>query len=140
MIRKLGIYELEAIMKIWLETNIKAHDFIEESYWRENYNLVKEMMPSATIFVYEDSNTIQGFIGLMDNYIAGIFINSNSQSKGIGKALLDYVKKDYSELTLQVYKKNIRAVKFYAREDFTVIKEQTDENTGEIEIVMNWIK
>lgn len=140
MIRKLGICELEAIMKIWLETNIKAHDFIEESYWRENYNLVKEMMPSATIFVYEDSNAIQGFIGLMDNYIAGIFINSNSQSKGIGKALLDYVKKDYSELMLQVYRKNIRAVRFYAREGFTVLKEQTDENTGEIEIVMNWIK
>lgn len=138
MVRKLEIDELEAVMKIWLETNIKAHYFINESYWQENYELVKELLPNSTIYVYEDNNVIQGFIGLVGNYIAGIFINSNNQSKGIGKALLDYVKECHSELSLQVYKKNVRAVKFYIREFFLVLKEQIDENTGEVELVMNW--
>ena len=140
MIRKFQINELETVMEIWLDTNIKAHDFINSSYWQKNYDLVKEMLPDATIFVYEDNNQIQGFIGLMDNYIAGIFINSNSQSKGIGKALLNYVKESKSELLLQVYKKNVRAANFYLREDFIVSKEQIDENTDEIELVMNWIR
>ncbi|MEL7564729.1 MAG: N-acetyltransferase [Dehalobacterium sp.] len=140
MIREFKIDELETVMKIWLETNIKAHDFIDESYWQGNYELVKEMLPNATIFVYEDDNAIKGFVGLMENYIAGIFVNLNSQSKGIGKALLDYVKENHSELSLQVYRKNIRAVKFYIREDFIVLKEQIDENTGEVELVINWTK
>lgn len=140
MIRKFKIDELETVMKIWVETNIAAHDFIMEDYWQGNYELVKKMLPDATIFVYEENNAILGFIGLMENYIAGIFIDANSQSKGIGKALLDYVKKRYSELLLQVYKKNSRAVRFYLREDFVVLNEKTDENTSETELIMNWIK
>lgn len=127
-------------MKIWLETNIKAHNFIDKSYWQENYEMVKEMLPDSTILVYGDNTTIHGFIGLIGSYIAGIFINSNSQSKGIGKALLDYVKEECSELSLQVYKRNYRALKFYLREDFAVSREQVDENTGEAELVMNWTK
>ncbi|MDF2595161.1 MAG: acetyltransferase [Clostridia bacterium] len=140
MIRDFEIDELETLMEIWLKTNIDAHDFINESYWKENYKLVKELLPNATLFIYEDNNVIEGFIGLMESYVAGLFINATSQSKGIGKALLDYVKENHSELSLQVYNKNVGAVKFYLREDFVVLKEQIDENTGEVELVMNWSK
>ncbi|NLX71113.1 MAG: N-acetyltransferase [Clostridiales bacterium] len=140
MIRNWEITELKSIMRIWLETNIKAHDFIDESYWRDNYDLVQAMLPNAKIFVYEENKQIQGFIGLMGNYIAGIFVEENNQSKGIGRALLNYVKESNSELLLQVYKKNARAVKFYQREDFVILKEQIDVNTGEIEFVMKWTK
>lgn len=140
MIRKFKNDELDIVIKIWLETNMKAHDFINKSYWQGNCDMVKEMLPNSTIFVYDDNNIIQGFIGLLESYIAGIFINANCQSKGVGKALLDYVKENHSELSLQVYKKNVRAIKFYIREDFVVSKEQIDENTGEVEIVMNWTK
>ncbi|MDF2985403.1 MAG: acetyltransferase [Eubacterium sp.] len=140
MIRKFKFEDLDIVMKIWLETNIKAHNFISSSYWQGNYEIVKEMLPNSEILVYEDNNTIQGFIGLMENYIAGIFINANNQSQGIGKSLLDHVKENHSELYLQVYKKNVGAVKFYLRESFAVAKEQNDENTGEVEIIMNWTK
>lgn len=140
MIRKFRMDDLDTVMKIWLETNITAHDFISGNYWQENYELVKKILPEATIFVFEQDDVILGFIGLTENYIAGIFIDVKSQSQGIGKALLDYVKKSHSPLSLQVYKKNSCAVRFYLREDFVVLNEQTDENTGETEIVMNWTK
>ena len=140
MIKKYKIDELETVMKIWLQANISAHDFISRNYWQENYKLVEKMLPDATIFVYEEGNVILGFIGLTENYIAGIFVDANSQSQGIGKALLDHVKKSSSQLLLQVYKKNSRAVRFYIREGFAVLNEQTDEHTGETELVMSWIK
>jgi putative acetyltransferase len=108
--------------------------------FKDMTEMVKEMLPNSTIFIFEDNNIIQGFIGLVENYIAGIFINVNSQSKGIGKELIDYVKENHSELSLHVYEMNIRAVKFYRREDFVVSDKQIDENTGEIELVMNWTK
>lgn len=138
MIRKFKIEELDIITKIWLETNIKAHSFINEGYWHGNYEMVKNLLPDATVLVYEADNAISGFIGLMDNYIAGIFVDYNNQSKGIGKALLYYAKDTHSELTLHVYKKNVQAVKFYIREKFIILKEQVDENTGEIELIMKW--
>ena len=140
MIRKLEMSELNRVMNIWLETNVKAHDFIDRSYWENNYELVKEMLPDSELFVYEQNHTIQGFVGLVEQYIAGIFVNAGSQSKGIGKALLDYVKETHSELSLHVYKKNTRAVDFYLREGFGVAGEQVDENTGEEELTMNWVK
>ncbi len=140
MIRKFRMDDLDTVMKIWLETNIAAHDFISGNYWQGNYELVKKILPEAAIFVFEKDDVILGFIGLTENYIAGIFIDAKSQSQGIGKALLDYVKKSHSPLSLQVYKKNSCAVRFYLREDFVVLNEQTDENTGEAEFVMNWTK
>ncbi len=140
MIRTFQKDDLDTVMKLWLETNRKAHDFIDEGYWLGNYDTVKELLPSSTIYIYEENNMLQGFIGLMDQYIAGIFVNITCQSKGIGKALLDYAKESYSKLSLHVYKKNVRAVKFYLREGFTVVKEQIDENTGEIELEMKWMQ
>ncbi len=43
MIRKFKNEELDTVMSIWLETNMKAHDFINKSYWQGNYDMVKEM-------------------------------------------------------------------------------------------------
>ena len=73
MIRKFHRNDLSAVMEIWLETNIQAHSFIPQKYWMDNFEMVKDMLPEAELYVYEDDNTHQadGFIGLTDNYIAG---------------------------------------------------------------------
>lgn len=138
MIRDFILKDIDCIMDLWLETNKQAHDFIESSYWDDNFIPVKEMLPQSTIYVYECNNQIQGFIGLMGDYIAGIFISKDNQSKGVGKKLLDYTKEKYMKLSLQVYQRNVRAVQFYLREGFTISKEQVDEETGEIEYIMKW--
>ncbi len=132
--------DLAAVMKIWLDTNIKAHNFIPEEYWKSNYAAVKEMMPQAEVYVYEDDGTHQivGFIGLTNHYIAGIFIKEAFQSKGIGKQLLNYVKEIKSEMRLSVYQKNIRATAFYQREQFTIQSENIDYMTKEKELIMVW--
>lgn len=138
MIRKLQNSDINSVAEIWLDTNIKAHNFISQQYWIDNFEMVKEMFLQAEIYVYENEEQIQGFIGLNDNYIAGIFVKSDKQSKGIGKHLLDYVKEIKSQLSLSVYKKNVRAIKFYEREDFKIQSENIDENTNEKEYFMIW--
>lgn len=140
MIREFKKQDIDRIMELWLDTNILAHNFIESEYWKSNYDNVKDMMPSASIYVYEENNVIQGFVGLMDNYIAGIFVSQQFQSKGIGKKLLDHAKDKKDALSLSVYKENNRAVNFYLREGFIVSNEQVDENTAKIELNMNWTK
>ena len=86
------------------------------------FDMVKEMMPLAEIYVHEgdNANQIDGFIGLNNDYIEGIFIKDVAQSKGTGKQLLDQVKKIKSTLKLNVYQKNERAIQFYLREEFRI--------------------
>lgn len=138
MIRKLQKTDINRVADIWLKTNLKAHYFIPEQYWTNNYEVVKEMLPQADVYVYEDDKIIQGFIGINDKYIEGIFVSDEMQSRGIGKILLDYIKDKKDRLQLKVYQKNVRAMSFYQREGFTIQSEEMDEFTGEKEYVMNW--
>ena len=43
MIRKLLNGDIDRVADIWLKTNLKAHYFISNQYWKSNYELVKEM-------------------------------------------------------------------------------------------------
>ena len=138
MIRKLQKADINRAADIWLKTNLKAHFFIPEQYWISNYEFVKELLPQTEVYVYEDDKMIQGFIGINDEYIEGIFVSDEMQSRGIGKMLLDYIKDKKDRLQLKVYQKNVRAMSFYQREGFTIQSEEMDEFTGEKEYVMNW--
>ena len=140
MIRAFKENDLSAVMQIWLDTNIKVHSFISKCYWTDNYDMVKDILPQAEVYVYEKdiTNQIEGFIGLTDNYIAGLFVKENVQSEGIGKQLLDYVKDVKASLKLNVYDKNRRAIKFYQREQFVIRSETLDDNTKEKELIMVW--
>ena len=120
MIRKLKNIDINRVADIWLKTNLKAHYFISEQYWTSNYELVKEMMSQAEVYVYEDDKMIQGFVGLSNEYIEGIFVSDEMQSCGIGKLLLDYTKNKKVRLRLNVYQKNTRALSFYQREEFNI--------------------
>ncbi|RVU54523.1 GNAT family N-acetyltransferase [Anaerosphaera multitolerans] len=139
MIRNFENMDIERVMEIWLQTNIKAHNFIEENYWVGNYDLVRYLMLQAEIMVYDDGE-IKGFIGLKDSYIEGIFVDFNYQNNGIGKKLLNEVKDKNNILNLSVYAKNKRVVNFYMGEGFKIVGENIDKSTGELEYLMRYLK
>jgi len=140
MIRLYKPDDLETIMEIWLHTNINTHAFISKEYWMSNYDMVKKLLPEAELFVDEAEGEIRGFIGLQEEYIAGIFVKKDYQSKGIGHQLIDYVKSRNDRLVLSVYAKNENAISFYKRQGFELKEKQVDENTGEEEYVMQWMR
>ena len=130
-IRALRRADIGRVMELWLDANLKAHSFIPTAYWKSNFDAVKEMLPQAEVYVYEDEGEIDAFVGLNGTYIEGIFVSSEMQSKGIGRRLLDFVKTKRTELCLNVYQKNTRAIDFYQREGFKIRCEGLDESTGE---------
>ena len=142
MIRKLKPKDVNEIMEIWLTENMKAHYFIPKKYWEDNFLMVKEIISQSEIYVYENEkdNKIYGFIGLNNNYIEGIFVSSISQSKGIGKQLMQYVKNIKNFLFLNVYEKNEKAINFYMSQNFKIENTTTDKNTNQKEYIMKWIK
>lgn len=140
MVRKFRNEDLEQIMQLWLRSNIQAHGFIEKAYWKSHYSEVREMLPEAEIYVFDSGEGILGFVGIQEDYIAGLFVEENNRGRGIGKHLLQCVRQNHSSLFLKVYLKNERAVRFYEKEGFIISGEQSDEETGEREYVMKWGK
>lgn len=131
--------ELDQIMRIWLNENIRAHGhYVPESYWRENEPLVRDLIRSATVYVSQDNNGINGFCGLQGTYIAGVFVDVKMQGHGIGGQLLTAVQADHNALTLSVYEANTRAVKFYQQHGFTIAKRGHDEDNDVNELTMSW--
>lgn len=138
MIRKFKNKDIEEVMEIWLETNIKAHKFIDRKYFENYYEQVRNEIQKSEIYVYEKEGKVVGFLGIVEGYIAGIFVKDNMQNNGIGKLLINECKKKYNKLTLNVYEKNEKAVKFYIREGFYVINKKVEDETNEIDILMEW--
>ena len=140
MVEEINKKGINQIMDIWLKENKRTHNYIPEEYWDNHFEDVKKGILKAKIYVYKEKEEICGFIGLSDTYIAGIFVKAKKQSMGIGRNLIQYCKSKYPELMLSVYVKNERAIAFYEKEEFKIVKEETDKTTNEKEYVMVWKK
>ena len=63
--------------------------------------------------------------------VAAIWLDSNLKA-------LDFIKDKKEMLCLNVYQKNMRAIRFYQREGFEIQGESLDEATNEKDYVMIW--
>lgn len=133
--------DTDRVVRIWLEASILSHHFIPAMYWIGKQEEMKNVyLPASTTYVYVDEQTglVQGFISMVDNYLAALFVIPEAQGKGIGTALMDYVKKKHPEIALKVYAKNEPSVAFYEKQGFRLVEEQIEEETAEKEFVMKW--
>ncbi len=140
MIRNLKNDDIDIVMELWKESTIEAQNFIPDSYWLENYDNVKNnYLPNSDTYVYEEDGEIKGFVSLIENiFIGGLFIRVDSQRKGIGSKIIDFLKADHDKLQLAVYDRNVRAMNFYLKSGFKITNTEIDEKTNEKEHLMEW--
>lgn len=137
MIRTFEPRDMDRLLEIWLSASIKAHDFIDASFWQANIESMRDVyIPASETFVIEDSSGVLGFYSLLDNQLAALFVDPAHQGNGFGKQLLDHAKCLRNELSLAVYKENTPSVGFYTSQGFKRVKEQIDEQTGHAEFLM----
>ncbi|MQT74213.1 N-acetyltransferase [Pseudomonas helleri] len=137
MIRRFEPRDMDRLLEIWLSASIKAHDFIDASFWQSNTESMRDVyIPASETFVIEDSSGVLGFYSLLDNQLAALFVDPAHQGNGFGKQLLDHAKCLRNELSLAVYKENTPSVGFYTSQGFKRVKEQIDEKTGLAEFLM----
>lgn len=129
---------MDQILDIWLNSNIEAHNFISRNYWLNNYDFVKNALPKADIYVFYQNSEIIGFLGLVKSYIAGIFVKKKARNNGVGRELLDKVKKEKNELILSVYEKNQKAVRFYKQNGFVFKSKYTENETQQVAYELLW--
>ena len=140
MIRAFESKDMDQVMRIWLNTNIQAHFFIDMMYWQNSFEAVKEQISQAEAYVCEVNGQIEGFIGLQGNYVAGMFVKPELQNRGMGCDLLNHVKKKKNILELDVYQKNWAAIRFYVSQEFSEEDITVDQATGEKQVHMVWEK
>jgi len=87
-------------------------------------------IPNSETWVYEIENSIVGFISMLDNEIGGLFVFPNNQSKGIGTKLVDFIKKEHSNLEVEVFEKNHIGRAFYDKYGFEKIKSYSHNESG----------
>ena len=93
-------------------------------------------IPSAETYVFEEGNELKGFISLVGDTVAALFVSPRYQGEGIGKQLILKSKALREKLILTVYKENERSIEFYRKSGFEIIHEQIDHHTGHAEVVM----
>ena len=133
MIRLAERQDLDRIMEIWLEGNLQAHDFVDPAYWTGYFQEVREAIAQADVWVWDENGRGEAFAGMVEHYLAGLFVSGAQRGKGIGGLLLEHIKEQRFPLTLHVYSRNAGAVQFYERHGFGTVSEYIDPETGQPE-------
>ena len=141
MIRVFKAEDSKEVVKLWYEASVIAHDFITPKYWEDKKGDMEHIyIPNSETYVYEEEKRVLGFVSLVDNYIAAIFVAPGEQGRGIGKEMMQFVKQKRSTLELGVYAKNTNSIAFYEKQGFVVVERDIDVATGEEEVVMKYKK
>ncbi|MDE1549107.1 N-acetyltransferase [Jeotgalibaca caeni] len=138
-IREAREEELDRLIEIWLDASRQSHSFIDSSYWEENVGVMRGLyLPLSQNTVIEDEGEIVGFLSMMGEELAALFIDPRYQQQGYGQQLLRFVQAHQETIALSVYAKNKNALSFYQKHHFLMIEECVDEPTNEIEYRMKW--
>lgn len=139
MIRPYHPTDSDAVLDLWLRASILAHDFVPESFWREQLPAMRELyLPQAETLVLEEKGQVLGFASLHEQRLAALFVSPDAQGRGLGRRLLDDAKSRRDSLELGVYRANARAVAFYRAGAFVTLNETRDPHTGQPELTMRW--
>ncbi|RIO62419.1 GNAT family N-acetyltransferase [Staphylococcus haemolyticus] len=130
---------IKVLGNIWLNANLDTHTFIDSFYWIDNYSNVLDSLKDADVYVYKENEQIVAFCGLIDNYIAGLFVKEEYRNKVIGHALIKHLQSEYDHLSLEVFEQNNRAVHFYESLGFIKMESSVDK-TNHTQSLMQWKK
>ncbi|MDX5593109.1 N-acetyltransferase [Pseudovibrio sp. SPO723] len=138
-IQRLESAQVECALSIWLAASIKAHDFIEAGFWESMVPAMRDTyLPASETWVCVQEGQVLGFLSLLENSLAALFVAPHSQGRGLGYALMKHAKAQRNTLELSVYNANKGAYEFYLRQGFNVVEERLDAHTGHPEVLMEW--
>ncbi len=125
--------DLEQIMRVWYESSILAHPFLNSEFVEKVKSDMRNIyIPNSETWVYENDEGVVGFISMIDKEIGGLFVLPKNHSRGIGTKLVNFVNEFHDELEVEVFERNKIGRAFYNKLGFTLIKKFTHDESGEI--------
>jgi len=123
MIRKREEKDNDEIMNIWYQASSLAHPFLEVDFVEKAKKDLRDVyIPNTDTWVYEENNSVIGFISMIGNEIGGLFVLPNNHFKGIGTRLVNFIKEFHAELEVDVFEKNAIGRAFYEKYGFLQIR------------------
>ena len=131
MIRPYKETDLGELLEAWSSASLIGHPFLDEAFFRQERNKIRDAyLPNAETWVFEQDGVVVGFIALIGNEVGAIFVDSNYQGRGIGRALMDHARSIRDFLELFVFQDNKVGRDFYEKCGFQELGEQFHEETG----------
>ena len=138
MIRKYEDKDIDQVVASWRLATELAHPFLTKVFLDSEEIALRERYIVATeIWVTEIDQKVVGFIALMGNQIAALFLDPAFHGRGLGTAMTDKAVLEKGLLSVDVFKENTIGQKFYEAYGFKKTGEYVFEQTGNITFKMS---
>jgi ribosomal protein S18 acetylase RimI-like enzyme len=136
-IRAYGPDDNQRLLAIWHAASAKGHPFFTADQLREQARLVGEIyLPKAENWVADLADEPVGFIGLLDTFVGGLFVDPACHGAGAGRRLVEHALSLKGELSLEVFALNASAIGFYRHIGFVETGRRiSDEHGMPLELV-----
>lgn len=119
-----------ALSEIWERSVRATHDFLSESAINEIKSaLIPDYFPSVDLYAASCVDSLVGFVGLRDDMIEMLFIDSEFRGRGYGSALIEFAKR-MGATKVDVNEQNPSAMAFYLAKGFTVVGRSDTDDAG----------
>ncbi len=131
VIRPYRAEDRDRLVDIWLAASRVGHPFLGEERLLVQLEMVRDTyLPMADNWVAEVDGRPAGFIGLIDSFIGGLFVDPQIHGAGIGRGLIEHAAERLGRLEVSVYADNGDAVEFYRRRGFVETGRQETDDEG----------
>ncbi len=132
MIRDFQINDTEILVTIWRRASALAHPFLPADFIeQEADNLRTIYLKFARTWVIEVDGTVVGFSAVVDDALAGLFLDPAFHGRGLGRALVDFAVAHTGPLSVEVFERNTIGRRFYAAYGFVGSQTSLHAPTGQ---------
>lgn len=121
-------------------------DWIDETPWMprlhsraQDRSYIDDLIRSGGVLTVRRDGRPVGFVFERDCHIGALYLDPAARGYGLGKRLVDRLKRDCEHIDLWTFEANARARRFYEREGFRAVERTPGDNAeGLPDIRMLW--
>jgi putative acetyltransferase len=130
-IRKYTDSDLDDLLSSWENASKLAHPFLTKDLLESTRkNIPVVLLPKADTWIYEQEGVVIGFISLIGNEVAALFVQPAFHGTGAGRALVDKACELHGDLDVEVFEVNSIGLQFYLKYGFVPFLEKNHEITN----------
>lgn len=128
MIKLFTESDFSKIISLWERSVEATHHFLAKEDLEFYKSLVPRFFPQVNaMYILEEDGIIKGFLGVSEEEIDMLFVDSKYFGQGIGKQLLMYAIEELKLSKIDVNEQNMNAYEFYQHFGFRLVgRTETD--------------
>ncbi|MEN3929699.1 GNAT family N-acetyltransferase [Microvirga sp. W0021] len=118
------------LLDIWERSVRATHDFLTEQDIRSIHPLVVEGLHHVTLLGCYENNSLRAFAGISADKLEMLFVDPDYLGRGLGRALVTYMKANHGVRYVDVNEQNASALRFYERMGFIIFDRSELDGQG----------